>query len=85
MEVLCRCDCRMPRYMAGVRWQDGRSSNEVAEICGVDDLSVTLRQRRLRWFEHVKRAEGGMLGVVRKVRVGGDGRQEGLGKSGVIV
>ena len=33
-------------------------------MCEVEDLSVKLRQRRLRWFGHVKRAEGGMLGEV---------------------
>ena len=46
MDVLCRCDHGMLTYMAGVRWQDGRSSSEVAEMCGVEDLSVRLRQRR---------------------------------------
>ena len=55
MEVLYRCDLRILRYIAGVRWQDGKSSSEVAEMCGVEDLSVKLRQRRLRWFGHVKR------------------------------
>ena len=52
----------MLRYMAGVRWQDGKSSSEVAEMYEVEDLSVKLRQRRLRWFRHVKRAEGCVLG-----------------------
>ena len=85
IDVLCRCDCRMLRYMARVRWQDRRSSSEVAEMCGVEDLSVKLRQRRLRWFGHVKRSEGGVLGEVGEMRIGEDGRQEGLGKSGVIV
>ncbi len=70
MEVL-RCDRRMLRYMAGVRWQDGRSSGEVAEMCGVEDLSAKLRQRRLRWFGHVERAGGGALNEVRKLRVEG--------------
>ena len=69
--VLCRCDCRMQRHMAGVRWQDVRSSSEVAYIYEVEDLTVKLRQRRLRWFGHVKKAEGGVLGEVGKVRVGG--------------
>ena len=57
---------RMMRYMAGVRWQDGRSSSEVAEMCGVGDLFVKLRQRRLimRWSENVRRAEGCVLGEV---------------------
>ena len=58
MDVLRRCDRRMLRYMAGVRWQDWKSSSEVAEMCGVEDFSVNLKQRILRWFEHVKRAEG---------------------------
>ena len=73
---LCRCDGRMLRYMAGVRRQDGRSSSEVAEMCGVDDLSVKLRQRRLRWLEHVKRAERGVLVEVGEVRVGGQQPEE---------
>ena len=52
-------------------WQDGRSSSEVVEMCKVEDLSVKLRQRRLRWFGHTKRAEGGVLGEAREVRVRG--------------
>ena len=31
-DVLCRCDHRVLRYMAGIRWQDGRSSIEVDEM-----------------------------------------------------
>ena len=58
MDVLCRCDHRMLRYMAGVRWQDRRSSSEVEEMYGVEGLSVKLRQRKLRWFGHVKWAGG---------------------------
>ena len=34
-------------------------------MCGVEDLSVKLRQRRLKWFGHVKRAEMGVVGEVR--------------------
>ena len=64
-------DRRMLRYMAGVKWQARRSSSEVAEMCGVEDLSVRLRQKRLRWSRHVKRAEGDVLGEVGAVSVGG--------------
>ncbi|XP_063851530.1 uncharacterized protein LOC135094941 [Scylla paramamosain] len=60
----------MLRYMAGVRLQDRRSSSEVAEMCGVEDLSVELRTRRLRWFGHVRGVEGGALSEV-EMRVGG--------------
>ncbi len=71
MEVLRCCDQRMLIYTAGVRWQDGRSSGEVAEMCGVEDLSSKLRQRRLRWFGDVERAGGGALSEVRELRVEG--------------
>ena len=48
MDVLQRCNCKMLRYMAGVRLQDEKSSMEVRDMCGVEDLSAKLRQRRLR-------------------------------------
>ncbi len=71
MEVLRSCDRRMMRYMRGVRWQDRRSSSEVAQMCGVKDLSAKLRQRRLRWFGHVERVGGGTLHEMRELRVEG--------------
>ena len=47
-------------FSARVSWQDRKSSSEVAEMCGLEDLSVKLRQRGLRWF--VKRTRGGCVG-----------------------
>ena len=47
-------------------------------MCGVEDLSIKLRQRRLRGFGHVKRAEGAVSGEIGKLRVGGDGHRECL-------
>ncbi|MPC66783.1 hypothetical protein E2C01_060936 [Portunus trituberculatus] len=41
-DTLCSCDHMMVRYMAGVKWQDRRSSIEAVEVCGVKDLSVEL-------------------------------------------
>ncbi|MPC49719.1 hypothetical protein E2C01_043531 [Portunus trituberculatus] len=61
----------MLSYMAGVTQQDARSSSEVAEMCGVKDLSVELRKRRLRWFGHMRRVAGRVLNEVEEVRVGG--------------
>ena len=49
---------------AGVRRQDRRSSSEVAKMCGVENLSVTFRQTKRRWFGHVKMADGEVLGEV---------------------
>ncbi len=71
MDLLRCCDSRMLRYMAGVRLQDRRSSKELAEMCGVEDLSVKLRKRRLRWFGHVERVREDALNDVWSMRVGG--------------
>ena len=40
-------------------------------MCGVEDLSVKVRQRRLRWFGHVRRAEGSLLNEVEGMRIVG--------------
>ena len=48
-----RCDHRMLKHMAKVRWQD-RGSN-------VENLEDRLRRARLRWFRHVKRREEGHI------------------------
>ncbi len=69
MEVLRGCDRRMMRYLAGVRWQDRVISEEVARRCGIREIEVILRQRRLQWFGHVRRA--GQDSVVRTVEVEG--------------
>ena len=34
-DILRKCDRRMLRYMARVKWQDGVSSKEVARRCGL--------------------------------------------------
>ncbi|MPC28885.1 hypothetical protein E2C01_022099 [Portunus trituberculatus] len=54
--------------MARVRWQDRRSSSEVAEMYGV---SVGLRKKTLRWFRHMKRKDRKVLSKVEEVTVGG--------------
>ena len=40
-------------------------------MAGVEDISVKLRQRRLRWFRHVKRAEDSLLKEVEEVKING--------------
>ena len=69
IDVLHRCDRKMLRYIVGVRWQDGRSSSEVAGM--VELKAFLLRQRRPRWFGHGKKADRGLLGDVVEVGVGG--------------
>ena len=36
-----KCDRRMLRYMAGVKWQDGVLSEEVAKRCGLGFMGYT--------------------------------------------
>ena len=69
--VLRTCDRRMLRYMAGVGWQDGVTSGEVAERCGIKELELKLRQGRLRWFGHVRRSEDSTAHMVEEMEVAG--------------
>ena len=55
--IVTGCDRRILRYMAGVSLRDGVRSEEVARRCGVDGLEMVMRERRLRWFGHVRRKE----------------------------
>ena len=71
MDVLQRCDRKLFRYIAGVKWEDGKSIIEVRDMFGVEDLSVKVMQRRLKWFGHVRRAESSLLNEVEEVRTGG--------------
>ena len=65
-----KCDRRMLRYMAGVKWQDGVSSKEVAKRCGLGDIQERIRRERLQWFGHVrKKGEEGALRKVKKMHV----------------
>ena len=48
----------MLRFMTGVKWQDGVSSEEVAKRCSLGDILERIRQRRLQWCEKRGRGEG---------------------------
>ena len=55
--IVTGCDRRILRYMAGVSLRDRVRSEEVARRCGVDEVEMVMRKRRLRWFGHVRRRE----------------------------
>ena len=38
IEILKRCDNRMPRFMAGVCWEDHLTNDDVVEMCGITKL-----------------------------------------------
>jgi len=53
--ILKSCDSRMLRYIPGVRCQDRISSEEMTKRCCLKMIQDKLRQRRLQWFDHVRR------------------------------
>ena len=63
----------MLRYMAHVKLKDKVPSDEVARLCGIPELPIRLRQKRLRWFGHVRRATDNIIGEVYHLSV--DGRR----------
>ena len=60
--------------MAHVKLKDKIRSEDVERRCGLAEVSIRLRQRRLRWFGHVKRATTeNIIGEVQHLSV--DGRR----------
>ena len=61
-------ELRMLRSMTEITWHDKISNEEVRRRCKINKLGNEIRSRRLRWFGHVKRKEGGNLieGVLNK-------------------
>ena len=70
--MMMSCDRRFLRYIAGVRLSDRILSEEIGRWGGLEQLDIEIRRRRLRWFGHVKRRDGGdCLGDVLQVEVPG--------------
>ena len=60
LQRLQRNDRAMIRQICNVRPQDvvtTRSSELLARL-GIEDLDLILKERRLRWYEHVERSNG---------------------------
>ena len=47
-DIMRKCDRRMLRHMAGVKWQDGVSSQKVDKRCSLGDIQERTRQGRLQ-------------------------------------
>ena len=77
------CDRRMLRYIAAVRWRDRVNHEEVLNLCSLVDLGKRIRQQRLRWFGHVRRAKDKLIGKVEALKV--EGRRGGLGRHGTTL
>ena len=52
-KIVASSDHRMLRYMAGVRWQDGLSSEVARRPYGIENIRWQIRKNRLRWYGHV--------------------------------
>ena len=71
--IIRKCDRKILRYMTGVKWQDGVSSEEVAKRCSLGDILKRTRQGRLQWLGHVRReGEEWALRMVEKMQVQGN-------------
>ena len=44
-DIMKKCNRRMLRYITGVKWQDGVSSEEVAKRCGFGDIRKELGRK----------------------------------------
>ena len=55
---LCRKDRAMIRCICGVKPSDDPSMDDLHAKLGRCDLAVLVRERRLRWFGHVRRSNG---------------------------
>ena len=55
---LCRNDRAMVRWICKVKTTDNISSADLYSRLDLCDLSVVVRERRLRWFGHVMRSSG---------------------------
>ncbi len=51
--MLMRCDVRMPRYLMGIRWQNGISNEEVVKRSGLEGLEELLN--KVVWTCEAKR------------------------------
>ena len=55
---LCHNDRAMIRWICGVKPSDDPSMDDLHAKLGICDLAVLVRERRLRWFEHIMRSNG---------------------------
>ena len=52
---------RCLRRILGVTWQDNVTNNVVLEKAGIPSLYTLLKQRCVRWLEHVTQMEDGRI------------------------
>ena len=55
IQRICRTDNMMVRWICGVTLRDRKSSKELRDRLGLEDIRNMLRRNRLRWFGHVER------------------------------
>lgn len=69
-DILKRCDWRMWRYMAGVKYQDKASRGETVKRCNLKEIQRKTRKRGLYWLGHVKSKTGHrVLRMVEEIEV----------------
>jgi len=51
--ALQQAEMRMVRWMRGIKLQDRVPNKGLRERLGLDDITLVLQQKRLRWYGHV--------------------------------
>ena len=49
------------RLILGIEWHHRVTNNEVLKLADMDSIYSLLKQRRLRWLEHVRRMDDGRI------------------------
>jgi len=49
-----RTEMSMIRWMFGVKLNERKKSEELAELLGLEPVSLMIKKSRLRWFGHVE-------------------------------
>jgi len=52
-----RTEMSMIRWMCGIKLNERKKSEELRELLGLEPVSLTIKQSRLRWFGHVERKD----------------------------
>ena len=61
--IMTSCDRRTLRHKTGVSLRDRAQTEELARMCGVDEVEIVMRERKLRWLGHVRREEDNPMRV----------------------
>jgi len=86
MKRLCRTERSIVRWMCRVALKQRKSSNELMDQSGIEDVEIVVRRGRRIWFGHVvRKPKDDCVSLCRNVTVGGKKGEVVRGKLGESV